>query len=180
MDDDNIIKIKSKAFAIRIINLYKYLTNNAPIKEYVMSKQALRSGTSIGANVKEALRGQSKADFRAKMNIALKEASETEYWLELLFETDFISEDQYNSIYTDNLELIKILKDMGVRKGVPDLCLFVPKKGKQGLFIEMKAPNKYPRPEQRAMMQTLEEEGYQCAVCHSLDEFRDIIDNYLI
>lgn len=109
MDDDNIIKIKSKAFAIRIINLYKYLTNNAPIKEYVMSKQALRSGTSIGANVKEALRGQSKADFRAKMNIALKEASETEYWLELLFETDFISEDQYNSIYTDNLELIKLL-----------------------------------------------------------------------
>lgn len=109
MDDNNIIKIKSKAFAIRIINLYKFLTNSASIKEFVMSKQALRSGTSIGANVKEALRGQSKADFRAKMNIALKEASETEYWLELLYETEFISEESYNSIINDNIEIIKIL-----------------------------------------------------------------------
>lgn len=74
----------------------------------------------------------------------------------------------------------KEFKAMGVRKGIPDLCLFMARKGKHGLFIEMKAPKKYPRPEQRAMMQTLEEEGYQCAVCHSLDEFRDIINNYLI
>ena len=74
-----------------------------------MSKQVLRSGTSIGANVKEALRGQSKADFRAKMNIALKEASETEYWLELLEETDYISKDSFDSIISDNLEIIKIL-----------------------------------------------------------------------
>ena len=74
-----------------------------------MSKQVLRSGTSIGANVKEALRGQSKADFRAKMNIALKEASETEYWLELLHESDYISEEQFQSIIADNIEIIKIL-----------------------------------------------------------------------
>ena len=79
------------------------------MKEYVMSKQVLRSGTSIGANVKEALRGQSRADFRAKMNIALKEASETEYWLELLHESDYISEEQYQSIIADNIEIIKIL-----------------------------------------------------------------------
>lgn len=79
------------------------------MKEYVMSKQVLRSGTSIGANVKEALRGQSKADFRAKMNIALKEASETEYWLELLHESDYISEEQFQSIIADNIEIIKIL-----------------------------------------------------------------------
>ena len=79
------------------------------MKEYVMSKQVLRSGTSIGANVKEALRAQSRADFRAKMNIALKEASETEYWLELLHESDFISEEQFQSIIADNIEIIKIL-----------------------------------------------------------------------
>ena len=79
------------------------------MKEYVMSKQVLRSGTSIGANVKEALRGQSKADFRAKMNIALKEASETEYWLELLHESDYITEEQFQSIIADNIEIIKIL-----------------------------------------------------------------------
>lgn len=74
-----------------------------------MSKQVLRCGTSIGANVKEALRGQSRADFRAKMNIALKEASETEYWLELLHESDYISDEQFQSIITDNIEIIKIL-----------------------------------------------------------------------
>ena len=69
----------------------------------------MRSGTSIGANVKEALRGQSKADFRAKMNIALKEASETEYWLELLNETEYISKESFDSIISDNVEIIKIL-----------------------------------------------------------------------
>ena len=79
------------------------------MKEYVMSKQVLRCGTSIGANVKEALRAQSKADFRAKMNIALKEASETEYWLELLHESDYITEEQFQSIIADNIEIIKIL-----------------------------------------------------------------------
>ena len=74
-----------------------------------MSKQLLRSGTSIGANVKEATRGQSKADFYSKLNIALKEASEMEYWLELLYETDFISEKLFQSINSDCQEIIKLL-----------------------------------------------------------------------
>ena len=107
MKTDNIVVNKSKSFAIRIIRLYKYLCDEK--KEFVLSKQVLRSGTSIGANVKEAIRGQSKADFSAKMNIALKEASETEYWLELLFETEFISNQQFESIYEDSVELIKLL-----------------------------------------------------------------------
>ena len=106
---ESIIKDKTKSFALRIIKLYKYLTLVSDMKEYVMSKQILRCGTSIGANIKEALRGQSKADFRAKMNIALKEASETEYWLELLHESDYISEEQFQSIIADNIEIIKIL-----------------------------------------------------------------------
>lgn len=103
----NIIVIKSKAFAIRIVKLSKYLNDNK--KEYVLSKQILKSGTSIGANVKEAIRGQSKADFYSKMNIALKEASETEYWLEILNETDYIDDILFKSIYSDCEELIKIL-----------------------------------------------------------------------
>lgn len=107
MKTDNVIVSKSKAFAVRIIMLYKYLCINK--KEFVLSKQLLRSGTSIGANVKEAIRGQSKDDFAHKMNISLKEASETEYWLELLFETDYITEQQFNSIIADCTELIKIL-----------------------------------------------------------------------
>ena len=106
---ESIIKDKSKEFALRIVKLYKYLTTTAVNKELVLSKQALRSGTSIGANVKEAIRGQSRPDFRAKMNIALKEASETEYWLELLYEAEYIDETSYNSIIKDNRELIKIL-----------------------------------------------------------------------
>jgi four helix bundle protein len=106
---DSIIKDKSKNFALRIIKLYKYLTISAENKEYVLSKQVLRSGTSIGANIKEALRGQSRPDFRAKMSIALKEASETEYWLDLLHESEYIDESSYTSIINDNIELIKIL-----------------------------------------------------------------------
>ena len=104
---ENIIVIKSKTFAIRIVKLSKYLNDNK--KEYVLSKQILKSGTSIGANVKEAIRGQSKADFYAKMNIALKEASETEYCLEILNETDYIDKALFESIYSDCTELIKIL-----------------------------------------------------------------------
>lgn len=107
MKTDNLIVMKSKAFAVRIIRMYQYLCEEK--KEYVLSKQVLRSGTSIGANVKEAIRGQSKADFTAKMNIALKEASETEYWLELLQETDYLKETQFFSIYTDCQELIRLL-----------------------------------------------------------------------
>ena len=104
---DNIIVDKSKAFAIRIVKLHRYLCDEK--KEFVMSKQLLRSGTSIGANVKEAIRAQSKADFTSKMNIALKEASETEYWLETLHETDYLDEIKFKSIYFDCQELLKIL-----------------------------------------------------------------------
>ena len=107
MKTDNIIVDKSKTFAIRIIKLYKYLIERK--KEYVLSKQLLRSGTSISANVKEAIRAQSKADFYAKMNIALKEASETEYWLELIKETEYIDKIQFESIYGDCQEIIKLL-----------------------------------------------------------------------
>ncbi|MDE7411330.1 MAG: four helix bundle protein [Paramuribaculum sp.] len=106
-DKDNIIVIESKNFAISCVRLYQQLTDSR--KEFVMCKQLLRSGTSIGANVKEALRGQSKADFGAKMNIALKEASESEYWLELLFETGYISHDAFESIMDDCKRLIRIL-----------------------------------------------------------------------
>jgi four helix bundle protein len=107
VESENTIVVKSKAFAIRIVNLSKYL--NSEKKEYVLSKQVLKSGTSIGANVREAIRGQSKADFYAKMNIALKEASETEYWLEILNETGYIDEISFKDIYSDCQELIKIL-----------------------------------------------------------------------
>ena len=104
---DNIIADKSKAFAVRIVNLYKYLTKEK--QEYILSKQLIRSGTSIGANVREAGQAQSKNDFISKMNIALKEASESEYWLELLHETEFLSDEQFTSIYSDCNELNKLL-----------------------------------------------------------------------
>ena len=98
---------KSKNFAIRIINLSKFLNNEK--KEYTLSNQILRSGTSIGANIKEANYAQTKKEFIAKMQISLKEASETEYWLELLFATDFISENQFKSLSNECSELIKLL-----------------------------------------------------------------------
>ena len=98
---------KSKAFAVRIIKMYQYLCEEK--KEYVLSKQVLRSGTSIGANIREAKRAQSTPDFYAKLFISLKEAEETEYWLELLVETDYITKEIFNSIYTDCEEIIKML-----------------------------------------------------------------------
>ena len=104
---NNVILDKTKGFAIRIIKLYKMLRYDK--NEYILSKQLLRSGTSIGANTREAMRGQSKADFYSKLNIALKEADETAYWLELLFETDYISQAQFNSIYRDCEEIISLL-----------------------------------------------------------------------
>ncbi len=107
MIDENVIVIKSKRFAVRVVRLYQYLVNDK--KEYVLSKQLLRCGTSIGANVHEAIRGVSKADFKNKMAIALKEASETEYWLQLLYETDYLTEEQFLSINEDCSELNKIL-----------------------------------------------------------------------
>ena len=105
--EENLILVKSKAFALRIIRLYKYLCDER--KEFVLSKQVLRSGTSIGANAKEASLAQSKKDFEAKLSIALKEAGETEYWLELLHESDYIEEKSFESINADNKEIIRIL-----------------------------------------------------------------------
>lgn len=105
--NENIVATESKSFAVRCIRLYQYLTESN--KEFVICKQLLRSGTSIGANIREALRGQSKADFGAKMNIALKEASESEYWLELLAETGYISGESYESIMNDRQRLIRLL-----------------------------------------------------------------------
>lgn len=98
---------KSFEFAVRIVNLYKYLVSKK--HEYVLSKQLLRSGTSIGANISEAQRGQSKADFIAKMSIALKEANETYYWLCLLHRTDYLTKTQFASLEKDILELIRLL-----------------------------------------------------------------------
>lgn len=98
---------KSFAFALRIVKLAKYLQNE--MKEFVLSKQVLRSGTAIGALVREAEHAESKADFVHKMNIALKEANETLYWLELLHQSEYISEPSFASIRTDSEELVKLL-----------------------------------------------------------------------
>ena len=104
---DSIVREKSHKFAVRIVRLYRYLCKEK--HEYVLSKQLLRSGTSIGANVSEALDGQSRADFTAKMSVALKEARETEYWLELLRETEYLSEVEYESIRKDSGEVARLL-----------------------------------------------------------------------
>ena len=101
------LQIKRKAFAIRIIRCYQYLTEQK--NERVMSKQLLRCGTSIGANARESKNAQSRMDFLNKLNIALKEADETEYWLDLLHETAYIDDNQYNSLLNDCKELIAIL-----------------------------------------------------------------------
>ena len=101
MKTDNVIVEKSKSFALRIVKAYKFLVEK---NEYVLSKQMLRSGTSIGANVKEAVYAQSTADFISKMSIALKEASETEYWIELLIESEYITEQAGNSLKNDCVE----------------------------------------------------------------------------
>ena len=107
MKTDNQIVLDSKAFAIRIIKLYNYLTKDK--KEFVMSNQVLRSGTSIGANISESVFAQSRMDFVSKMSIALKEASETRYWLELLSATEYISEKEFESIVDDVNKIIGTL-----------------------------------------------------------------------
>ena len=107
MKQENVIVDKSKKFALRIIKLYQYLTTEK--KEFILSKQLLRSGTSIGANVKEAVCGQTPADFYAKMNISLKETSETEYWLELLHESGSLEDRLFEGAYSDCKELLSIL-----------------------------------------------------------------------
>ena len=101
------VEIKSFHFAVRIVNLCKYLSSKK--KEHTLSKQLLRSGTSIGANIAEAEQAQSRADFISKMSIALKEAVETNYWLRLLQATDYLSETEFSSIYSDCRELEKML-----------------------------------------------------------------------
>lgn len=104
---DSIIGEKTFEFASKIIYLYKYLADEK--KEYVLSKQLLRCGTSIGANVSEGERGQSKTDFNSKMSIALKEANETYYWLRLLYKHDFITDKQFKSMEKDVKEILAIL-----------------------------------------------------------------------
>ncbi len=106
MEKKNAIREKSFSFAIEIVLLNKILTER---KEFVLSKQLLRSGTSIGANVREAEHAQSKADFIHKLSISLKETNETEYWLDLLFETKYLSELEYDSIKPKVIELLKLL-----------------------------------------------------------------------
>jgi four helix bundle protein len=106
MKKDNILHVKSKKFAIRIIHCYKYLVSN---NEFVISKQVLRSGTAIGALIAESEYAQSDKDFLNKLYVALKEANETNYWLELLYETQYLQQEEYNSISADCTELLKLL-----------------------------------------------------------------------
>ena len=104
---ENVIADKSFRFAIKMVGLYKHLCTEK--NEYVMSRQILRCGTSIGANVAEAQNAQSRADFLSKLNIALKEASETKYWLRLLHATEYLSDEWYQSCYVDSVEIEKLL-----------------------------------------------------------------------
>ena len=104
---ENIIKNKSFAFAVRVVRLYKYLCEEK--NEFVLSKQLLRSGTSVGAMVREAEHAETKNDFKHKMSIAQKEINETIYWLELLKETNYLIEEQYKSLNKDAIEIIKII-----------------------------------------------------------------------
>ena len=103
---ENVIAVKTYQFAIKIVNLTKILIAE---KEYVLSRQILKSGTSIGANVEEAIGGISRKDFRAKMSISYKEARETQYWLRLLKDTNYISNETYDELNANLLEILKIL-----------------------------------------------------------------------
>jgi four helix bundle protein len=103
----NIIKEKTFAFALRVVKLHRFL--NKKKREYILSKQLLRSGTAVGALVRESEQAESKADFIHKMAIALKEANETDYWIELLFQSKIINQKEYESIKPDAVELIKLL-----------------------------------------------------------------------
>jgi four helix bundle protein len=103
----SVLRDKSYAFAVRVVKLYRFICDEK--REYVLSKQLLRSGTAIGALIREAEFGQSKADFISKMSIALKEANETAYWLDLLKDAGYLNESMFQSIATDCLELIKLL-----------------------------------------------------------------------
>jgi four helix bundle protein len=104
---ENVVKIKSFDFALRIVNLYKYLI--AEKKEFVLSRQILKSGTSVGACIREAENAESRADFKHKLGIAQKEMNETLYWMELLYKTDFIRIEQFESLNKDGTEIMKLL-----------------------------------------------------------------------
>ena len=107
MKKNNVIQDKSFAFAIRIVNLYRYLSGEK--REFVLSKQLLRSGTSIGANIEEAIGGQTEKDFVSKLSIAYKEARETIYWLKLLYASSFLSKELAEIMLNDGEEICKIL-----------------------------------------------------------------------
>lgn len=107
MRRDTFICMRSKAFALRIIKLYRFLIDEK--KEFVLSKQIMRSGTSIGANIREAIRAQSTADFLAKLYISLKEAEETMFWLELLEDSEYVESSQIANLYEKNNELVMII-----------------------------------------------------------------------
>lgn len=104
---NNIVVTKSMDFAVRCVKLARFLRDNN--QEYELGNQIVRSGTSIGANIREALRGQSRADFRAKMNISLREANETQYWLELPMRVGYLSDKEYQSLQHDCTESCKLL-----------------------------------------------------------------------
>ena len=110
IENNNTIKYKSKAFAVRVVKLYQYLCEEK--KEYVLSKQILRSGTSIGANIAESECAISRKDFVSKIYIALKECVETIYWLELLYDTDFLSEKEFQSMKNDCEEMRKMMSSI--------------------------------------------------------------------
>lgn len=107
MKKDNVIQQKSYAFALRAVRLYQYLVNDK--KEYVLCKQLLRSGTSIGANVEEAIGAQSEKDFYSKMTIAYKEARESHYWIRILTDTNFLNKEESQSLLFDIEEIMKII-----------------------------------------------------------------------
>jgi four helix bundle protein len=112
----NITKEKSFALAVRVVKLYKHLTQREKEKEFILSKQLLRSGTSVGANIREANNAESTADFIHKLAIAQKECDESCYWLELLYSTNYITEQEFKSIYQDFSEMLKIIRSIILTK----------------------------------------------------------------
>jgi four helix bundle protein len=117
---DGAIQGKSFAFAVRIVNLYKHLCDEK--REFVLSKQVLRSGTAVGALVREAEHAESRSDFVHKLSIALKEANETEYWLLLLERTDYLTKMEFDSVHQDIIELLKLLTSIinSTKRGMND------------------------------------------------------------
>jgi len=107
VEKENVVKSKSFAFSVRIVRLYQYLANQK--KEFIIAKQLLRSGTSVGAMVKEAEHAESRNDFKHKISIAQKEINESIYWLELLRETEYLSKEEFDSLKADAIELLKIV-----------------------------------------------------------------------